>query len=388
MSYDLQVWCVRRPDLPDALPEVTKWCEEGECWVRSGRGWQIVVSPPAETFDEDVPEGVAAALPGIRYLVSLTLEPLGAPTAAFQVLGKITRAIAKSGHGVTLDPQEDTVTLASGVKRYVPQKRPDRFSLLNLSWWFNESPLQTGARLDKFVHLLEKALPEALPKRYGLYEPPQHVYSETGREHFLAFLAEHISQIVVWYPNRPVMGVDVSCYDGPAPEHLGFRVNHVEIAVETACLSQPGWQQALSGFWRKASDLIQPFYGEVRTLSGFSRMGATYGTDMETEVEPVRAGFWRGIPRILGHAAVIGPLYRELWPDFIDGAEVSGKLAFRQTPDWNIKSGLSEGLSTPTGIAQRHTPKWVQESTGGWTISWCDEYPEVWPFSSGASGNS
>lgn len=243
-------------------------------------------------------------IPGISYRTELNLEPISAPRSAHKHLITVSKRLAKAAHGVVLDPQTDEVINPAGIKRYRPQRREDRFPIMTLSWWFTKGPLLTDAGLQDFVRLLERILPEAMPRRYDLYEPPQHLYSETGRAHFLGFLKEHLDDIKVWYPHRPVTGFYLYCSPEWGVARQGFRVNYVRVEVEAKILNQPGWQTALDRFWRAASQVIEPFYSDVRTLRGFVRMGATVGSDMETDFHPVKGPWWIGIPRELGHAAI------------------------------------------------------------------------------------
>jgi hypothetical protein len=239
----------------------------------------------------------------------------------------------------------------------------------------------TNAGLDEFINLLDRMLPEALPKRYGLYEPPQNVLSETGIEHFLSFLQEHLDQVVVWYPHRPVTNVSIYCTSRWGATRHGFRTNYVRVGVEARALEQPGWNTALNDFWIAASQTIRPFYGDARTLKGFIRRGATYGSDMETDFHPVKGPWWSGIPNAFGHAVVLGDPYLALWPRFKDVAQVTNDLAFISTDDWTTQEEASRMVGgIPDSLAQRWIPKWVESSYGGMTINWNTDYPMVWPF--------
>jgi hypothetical protein len=387
VSYDIQIWSVDPIPLPDALPDVEKWQQEGGAWVRASKDWQIVIGSSVKVLFEDVPEDVARVVPGISYLAELNLEPIGAPKSAHKLLSTVSKRLGKAAHGVVLDPQADTVITPSGVKRYRPQRRAERFSILALSWWFTEGPLLTDAGLHEFVSLLERMLPEAMPKRYGLFEPPQHLYAETGREHFLGFLQEHLDDIIVWYPHRPVVDVSVSCSPKWGAVRQGFRANYVTVDVEAKTLEQTGWNTALDRFWRVASQVIQPFYGDVRTLKGFTRMGATCGSDIETDFHPVKGPWWIGIPRIVGHAVVLGEPYLSLWSRFVEAAQVADGLAFLSTNEWTTQeevSNLTGGV--PDTLAQRWIPKWVATSYGGKAVNWNTEYPPIWPFENVGAG--
>lgn len=382
MSYDLRVWTALRPPLPASLPDPESWVLHGEAHSREGRNWQIVVSGPHEVLPEDVPAEVAGELPGIGFLTELSIEPITAPKSALQVAQKAARAIGKAAHGVVVDEQEGTSTTPAGVKRFVPAKRPERFSVIDMTWWFTDSPVLSRKGVDDFVRLLEQWLPEALPKRYGLFEPPQHRLEETGLVHFKAFLIENITDIVVWYPHRPVVHVNIS----PQPEwgvgRLGFRCGYASVAVERSALTQPGWQAGLTTFWKRAAQVVTPFYGDVRTLNGFVRSGGTYAVDMATEQGPVRGPFWRGVPRDPGHACVCGPAYLKLWPRFAEQAETEGSLGFITSDDWLSSEGVvGRAGPLPEAIAQLRTPEWIRHPRHrGWVMNWNTDYPPSWPF--------
>jgi hypothetical protein len=81
--------------------------------------------------------------------------------------------IAKREHGILLDPQSGTVTLPSGIQRFMGTDPYENASLIALSRWFTKGPLGEGNRYDLFLDILEAELPEALPRRYGKFEPPQ-----------------------------------------------------------------------------------------------------------------------------------------------------------------------------------------------------------------------
>ncbi len=382
MSYDLAVWTVAAPELPGMLPEPDRWDGSAGSHARVGRGWQVVVTGPHRVAPEDVPDEVQEVLPGIGFMTEVSLEPLSAPKSAMQLVVKTARAIGRGAHGAVADPQEGTVRTPSGVKRFAAAGRPDRFSVVDMRWWFTDGPLLDAGGLDAFLGLLRRSLPEALPKRYGLFEPPQHRLEETGYDHFRGFLAEHIDEIVVWYPSRPVVNVSIHPERDWGESRLGFRCGYVSVGVEAAALSQPGWHAGLAAFWRRASGLISPFYGEVRTLGGYIRSGATYAVDMETDESPTRGPFWRGVPRDPGQACVCGPRYLSLWPRFAAAAEMGAGLGFVEVDDWLSRDTvLGVTGAVPDSIAQRHTPSWVRDSRfGGWVKSWNTAYPPAWPF--------
>jgi hypothetical protein len=381
VSYDIQIWSVHPVRLAETLPEVDKWRPEGDGWAYDSRDWQIIVGDSVEVLIEDIPEDVFGLVPGIRYLNELNLEPVGASRRAYKLLGSVSRRLGRAAHGVVLDPQTDTIATPTGVKRYRPQRRSERFSILAFSWWFTDGPLLTRSGLERFLGLLERLLPEAMPRRYGLLELPQHQYSETGKDHFLDFLHQHLDGSLVWYPHWPVVGVSMSCSPEWGISRQDFRANHVKVHVEAKALEQPGWHVALDTFWRAASQAICPFYGDVRTLGGFLRMGAPYALDMATEFHPVKGSWWVGIPRTAGHAIVLGEPYLDLWPSFAEAEQLVDGLVFLATNDWKTPDDVSDLVGGVLDeLAQRWVPKWTATPYGGRTINWNTEFPPQWLF--------
>ena len=246
MSYDLQIWSVHPAAASYVLPDPMTWIANAQSWVHERRGWQIVIGRSVKVLPEDVPEAVAQALPGITYLTELNLSPIDAPEAARKFLSRSAASVAKSIHGVIFDPQADQVTLPSGIKRFAKPGASESASVISMSWWFIEGPAARG-EFGPLLDVLKAELPEGLPRRYGSFEPPEHVFAETGREHFLTFLSEHLKgKIVVWYPSAPVSHVHLGLPENIGASKRGFRSAYFTLDVDAEAMGQAGWQPALS----------------------------------------------------------------------------------------------------------------------------------------------
>jgi hypothetical protein len=378
MSYDLQVWTTEEPRLPEVSPEPDGWSCLGGSWTLDRGTWQIVGNV-SEVDLEDVPVEVAGALPGLRYLVGLRLEPVSAPESARRFVKHIAADIAKHAHGLVFDPQEDRLKLPSGVTRYSPSTPGERMDFVAMSWWFGDERLKNRADTDVLVSILERFLPEALPKRYGDCEPPSYRYDEAGREHFIGFLGDMADKTIVWYPRRPVIHVHLGIPRPWGRSHRGFRSSLFVVEVESSILQQPGWDRALREFWRQASLFLQPFYGDVRTLRGLVRRGSRYAIDAGTEDHPVLNGWWAGIPRTGGHAVVLGPPYLGLWPELRDTGIQEEGLAFVTNPGWTDNDDVFARMGGVPRSIEDPVPS--QRVHGGIRQHDPDRpYPEVWPF--------
>jgi hypothetical protein len=376
MSYDLEVWSIRASNV-GALCPAGEWQATDTCWTYAGRGWQIVIGRSDRVFPEDIPEGVAATLPGIEYVTHMSVEG-SAPQSALARADRIAKKLAVASHGVIFDPQADTVATPAGVKRLQPIRHEESFSILEMSWWFLESPVHEPGGRDRLLSCLENTLPETLPRRYGLWEPPQYVYGETGRAHFLQFLDEHSNETIVWYPHRPVVSVHLGFPYPLGASRRGFRANNVSIGVHAASLVQPGWNTQLHRAWIELSRLIRPFYGDVQLLSGFLRGGAGgYGIGPDTERHPVKSWWWRGVPTNVGSAVVLGESYQQLWPAFRSAANHVDGLATVTSEDWSIKTNIAEELGgVPVEIAQLESEPLTSRAALNARYS----YPGGWPF--------
>lgn len=365
---------MRSVDLPGALPSNAEWAEQAGQWVSSKRGWQIAVARSDRVEPGDVPEEVMPLLPGIEFLTRLHLEPISAPGSAHTLLSRVARSLARDAHGVVFDPQAGSAGTPPGVKRLPGRGRAEVFAALEFNWWFLDGPLLADGGVSRLVGALESLLPEALPKRYGEYEPPQFRYDAEGRAHFEDFLAENMGTILVWYPSRPVAGIWIDARPGDGLTRWGFTPSTFSITVEASVLEMPGWEVALRRLWREVSLLIRPFYGDVRTLRGYLRAGATYSVTAETEQHPVDGPRWNGVPRTLGHAAVLGPPYQDAWPEFQRHADSVDGLWFGSTPAWADPTDFVETCgSVPDGVAQPIDRRRSQERD--WR-----PYPDVWPL--------
>jgi hypothetical protein len=377
MSYHIQIWSIKRPDMKNSLPKSASWKKRGDCWALERRNWQIICGLPDRVLLEDIPQQVSSSMPGIEYFTEFVLEPISAPESAKMELLRVAGGVAKACHGVLFDRQTGELITPRGVKRFVPEARSERFALLELGWWFLNDTIFKPEGVDGFLDICMTLLPEILPRRYGLYEPPQYQLADEGCEHLSAFLLDHLDNSPVLYPNRPILGLSFACSREKQHPRLGFRCNRISVECEASVMEQPGWQEGLRRFWHRMCDHLSPFFSEVRTLNDYVRMGATYGSDMKTEVHPIRSWFWRGIPRELGHAVAIGAPYIDLWPNAQSEGQPRGNLFVMDAGPWVAGNNLT--IEVPDGIRQKWTPEYTNVGVG-WSINWVTEYPQMWPF--------
>jgi len=376
MSYDLRIWGRRFEDFTSRFPVGEGWSRSARGLARATRSWQLVIGFAQRVEPEDVPREASELLPGLTCLVELSLEPVSAPASARAALMTAAQRVAEELAGLVEDPQEGTLRLPRGSKRFIKPPRVERLAVLDLSWWYLNSPLRSEGGVAQLLALLHRHLPEAVPRRYGLWEPPPFKTEDAGIEALADFLSQHLDDSPVLYPTRPVVSMHIGDCNGATHPRFGFRANSLSIHVEAAVLSQPGWDRAIRNTWRAVAQLLQPFYGEARVLADFLWHGATTAGDMKTEVHPVRSWFWRGIPPKPGLAMVLGKPYAVLWTP--PGSVSDAGLIFVEQEDWTSLKPLP--FQVPPALAQPWRPTWVEQPGGGRTLNWSDARAANFPF--------
>lgn len=378
VSYDLQVWTTQPPQLPLSLPDAALWKEQGGVWIHARPNCQVVVGPVHRVVPEDVPETVRALLPGIDYMIELNLEPTAASQSARALLKRTAKALATAAHGVVVDLQTDTLTTPAGVRRFVAPPRGASLTALELSWFSVDTRFASREGLDGVIDCLERSVHEALPVRYGQYEPPSIRYSETGRQHLIDFLAEEYLKprslgFVVWYPKRPVLHVGLSIGVGKSP--VGWRCHRLTLTLEASVLEQGGWSNALQQLWRRMAQTVHAFYADVRILRRYRAGGGTVDELLDAERHPVCGPFWAGIPRDGASAVGLGQPYLSLWPEFDAVAEHEGDIGFLAQPSWMDQESVFIRVgAVPERLAQQ-SPGYEGLGPNRNRV-----YPSEWPF--------
>lgn len=338
---------------------------------QEGRGWQIAVAGPMRVEPEDIPAQVRTILPGIRFWTQFQLEGHAPPSAQTTLLA-LARAFARTARGVVVDQQQGTVETPRGVQRL--EIRPDWTGgpLLQLSWFVHDvAPLATAvptAILDAF----QRTIPECLPRRYGLYEPPQFRLEAEGLDHFRQFVEKHLRDTVVWYCHKPCRHVFVSIPDRVGPTPRGFRCARLTLDVDGKAASDHAWRVELTRLWLAVADLIRPFYAEIR-------MGEC----------STKSWWWNGIPSRTPAALLIGEPYVGLWPDFVSAAQSTpAKLRYMEQFVDLVEGKPEIPLPSPAAsIAQPSEParqKVFDPSKPEDMVAMLQmnttPYPDVWPF--------
>lgn len=335
-------------------------------WEYASQNWMIAISiDPVE--DEDIPDDVYSLVRGITHLISVHVMPGGAPASAMTKARRLARSLAEAGQGAVFDPQTDRLSVAksarpSSIKIDTLQKPETSQAILSLVWCMNHSDVMKPEGVNQFLDVLTRFLPEALPRRYGPYEPLRFKFAEVGRAHFVQTYCDDPGTSI--YCKLPAISLSL-----PRFAH-GYRktgadkrywANKVEITLDARVLDDPVWAAHLPKAFIAISQCLQPFYGEARRLRGYeiARNGALMFKTRDvpdtangmSEASPV-SPWWDGIPRTPAISCVIGAPYRDLWEDRKGWVETNG-LSFFQGKTWHAEA---EAYDIPPALAKRPAP--------------------------------
>lgn len=363
MSYDLDIWSINPlGDTANALFSDNDFIEKEDHYCLSSKNWQIIVSQSQRIEIEDVPEEIIPIVPGVSYLTTLNLEPLTAPKSAISKVKKIARDLSKSINGIALDKQTDEILGKSNSKIKLLPAEDKRFDILSIKWWITNEFFNERQDFHLLFNTIKKYSIEALPHRYGPYEPPEFKLSDNGLDHLIDYFWTNKTDFIVAYPKKPFVGFSITSDTSYAHQRLGFVSKSVELEVNSKILEVPGWDVNIKRLWREVSNTLNPFYGEVRLLKNFTESRTTYYIDGKSDSHPIRGNRWRGFPESFGLAAVFGSPYAEL-------LNFQSRLHFMDDGDWRL------GKTLEFKIDDSFKQKIVDDSIGSEPL-----YATNWPF--------
>jgi hypothetical protein len=325
MSYDLQVIARKQPKSAhlDAFPLVARGTLTIDGRLRPDRhllltdaeGVVAEVDGPDRVEDEDVPDAAAGAIGAKGWLVQLSVKPSTDVTWP----GELAIHLARSTDGVVYDPQQDLVTWPLGFEPRDRETGESRIEQLAIDWytaWPSDDP-DLPARL---LQVLSARLPEALPRRYGGFEPLPYRYQ--GDDAPEAFIGRWIEEAGTWSPGlswttaRPCLGGSATMSTSQAPERQrpGEAIVRIGIGVDGRALSRdPAYTERIVDLFRALSTELRCVYAAASVERGVIAKGSHMSADYRTEVGPMpRSDRWIGLPASPTWLAWFGEPYAEL----------------------------------------------------------------------------
>jgi hypothetical protein len=324
LSWDLQVFTLTGVELVGSLGGVQLEPQAGGVVarrvVRGQPEMAFTVDGPLGVEREDLPEEVAEAAVGVRQLYELSV-PSAAPATVQQLATRFARQLTDEARGVVFDPQQGRVIWPRSTQR---RRRPapvTRVTEISLEWFFPDAEAEHA--ITELFGVLGRWWPEALPRRFGDYEPLQHRFEDEGLDALLVLARRESS--VYWTATRPFFGGSVDVQLDPdvrvekgwqhdPPD--GPQVSQMSVNVDGRWLDDDGWRADLIDGFVAAADRISCIYAQAEVTRNWGYSGGHLWADGKTETWYEQAidrdGTWQGLPRNPVWLAWLGTPYRHL----------------------------------------------------------------------------
>ncbi len=301
MSYDLAVYTSRVAS-PDELHELVGQSgglqaepeTDHSLIVMRGvrRRHSFTVDGPDTVDAEDVPEDVAAVVLGARALYSIAVEGTVASEIPHAV--RFARRLAQALGGAVADQQTGEVWSRSQSRKIQKPARESRVATVEVAWYCLRDEL-TPDPAALFVKVAQRALPEALPRRFGEYEPFQGKLADTGIDGFTKAWAEATS-LLFTAGSGPCIGGHLSAGPGAT---FPDRFWSMTLTLLAEPIREHGWQEALRIMFHTLADQLPAFYASAEVTTGHIWSGRSLWSDRETDwrISPLRhRDGWTGLP--------------------------------------------------------------------------------------------
>lgn len=188
--------------------------------------------------------------------------------------------------------------------------------MLTLDWFVVPSIWHEA--VEQLVPLLVRRCPEALPTRYGRWEPPPNRVDRADPAAFVKFVAN--SGDGFWYASRPSFGGSSTA---PAREQVRqgedprFRVGNIEVSFDGKLIAaDERWREAVVDLFVRGAEVFRAFFAAAQVEPGWvvSRSNRPYAqADSVQEGEGFLLGrTWHGLPPVPVWLSWYSDPYREL----------------------------------------------------------------------------
>jgi hypothetical protein len=318
VSYDLTVYvpgAVRAAQLREFISAQNTLrvgdFDDERGWVAVARGakrrYCFTVEGPFRVEPEDVPEDVIAAVLGVTYLYSVTVE--GSAEADVPHAVRFARRLSQSFGGAVVDQQTAEVWARGAARVASRPQRDERVHVVHLAWYARKQNVD-DAFGQYYTRACRRLLPEALPRRYGEFEPLQGKLEAAGDEGFAQTWRDATST-VFFSARTPCLGGSISA--GPSETHPS-PIWDMTLEVHHEPLSDRRWRDALQQFFISIADHLCAFYASAEVTRGNIWNGRSMWVDQSTEwaISPARREGWMGLPPYPVWWAWYGTPYRNL----------------------------------------------------------------------------
>ena len=323
MSYDVQVYAQRALDVDELsrllaeaglAAEDTGSGTESSTVVRGVRArYCFTLGRPVPVEAEDVPEEVTAALLGPSYLYELLVE--GSSTTEIAHAVRFARRLARAAAGVVLDLQTGQVRVG-GKLRAAPPVQRGVIDVVELEWYVPPGGAG-GPAAGAWLELARRYLPEALPRRFGSYEPLPMKLDVDGPGMFVQAAAAE-TMLLFYKAAAPCIGGSMA---GGA---RGRGVHSHGLSVHREALADPRWRAALRRLFVEFAAATDAVFACAEVRRGVEWSGRTtwFGPTTERSTYLAAGGRWAGLLPYPAWWSWFGPDYAPLVLDHLPAEQV------------------------------------------------------------------
>lgn len=373
MSYDIYIYLEENNE--EKIEEILYenfYQQTGNEFLFETDNFVIHFSEILSIEEEDIPPDIFNSYPGLKYSIEINIE--GKITKkTIKAVQRLSKKIVKTCKGYILDSQNEVANQKPIKYKLKPDKENNES--LHLYFYFENENFDFDKKNISLINIVKKYLPEALPRRYGRYEPPQYKIERNGESHFINFLKESDYDIV-WYPYKPVKWYFMSIPNDDKNnqiENNRFRCATIDIEISLSVLEFEGWYNKIVRFWFEASVLLNTFFSEIR-------IGES----------PNMSWWFKGIPRKLGIGALVNEKYSSFWPNITESINCEERFKYCLIPfDKRKDQSVDQLIGNPPekishverkiGFFKRLFSKKKNPLLNGAFIDDI-EYPKIFPF--------
>lgn len=254
--------------------------------------YSFTVDGPDNLEPEDVPAEVTQVVLGPRYLWSVLVEGSAASEVPHAV--RFARRLAQALDGAVCDQQTDELWTRSKSRRIQKPAREQRISEVHLDWFARRDAVPPDV-VGLYLDTVTRYLPEALPRRFGEYEPFQGKYDQVGAEGFAQAWRDATS-LLFFSGSGPVIGGTFNA--GPAEAHPD-KFWSMSLTLHISAFNDSAWSDALRNVFVMLADGLPAFYATAQVTRGHIWNGRASWIDNQTEwpMMPLRYRVgWTGLP--------------------------------------------------------------------------------------------
>lgn len=323
MSYDLKVYTRERVDraacvdLINAIgTAVDERASSGDSLavVRGARRRYSFTLELAKAVEpEDVPDEVTSAVLGPQYLYEILIEGSSAMEVPHAV--RFAHRLAQAASGAVVDEQEGTVW-SRGKLRTPPKVELGLIDVVEVNWWLTDRIDPVAASVT-WLDLARRHFPEALPRRWGVFEPLSERVDPEDPEAFVKYVGRR-DGTVHFKASAPAIDGSISDFS------WGRGVGPVSITIQRSALELEVWREPLRRLFVEFASHTNAVVATAEVARSIGWSGRSLWFGPEAEDCPYRGTVygWNGLPPYPVWWIWFGPDYAPLVQDYLDPAQV------------------------------------------------------------------